>query len=134
MFVRDGGWNPSGTDDIDGLRPFRELTDLADGGGELLFLEAAPMSIDCDRRFEVATSGRVGSAFDVEDAQCCESMDRLSSIGVNILLDLTDMRLTGSSSCCCCCGGSGSWIGSCLNVGCCGNGGEDSGRDGGLSC
>jgi hypothetical protein len=33
----------------------------------------------------------------VEDCQCCDSIDRLSSIGVNILLDFADIRFTGSS-------------------------------------
>jgi hypothetical protein len=39
------------------------------------------------------------SALEVEDAQCCERIERLSSIGVNMLLDFTDILFTGSSSC-----------------------------------
>jgi hypothetical protein len=47
------------------------------------------VSIDCDRGPSVLIAGsdRAGSALLVEP-QCCESMDRLSSIGVNIIWDL----------------------------------------------
>jgi len=75
-------------------------------GGEVfsafMLREAAPPSKDCERRFDVAVSFRDDSALEFEVAQCCERIDRLSSIGVNILRDLTDMRLTGSSNCWCC--------------------------------
>lgn len=53
-------------------------------------------------------------AAEVDEAQCCERMERDSSIGVKILRDFTESFLTGSSicwGCCCCCGcgcGSGS--------------------------
>jgi hypothetical protein len=56
-----------------------------------------PTSIDWERLFEVAVSLRDVSAFEVEEAQCCESIERASSIGVKMLRDLIDIRLTGSS-------------------------------------
>lgn len=58
------------------------------------------VSIDCDR-FAVAVSAREDSAFEVEDAQCCDKIDRDSSIGVKMLLDLIECRFIGSSICCC---------------------------------
>ena len=62
-------------------------------------LETAPTSMDCDRLFEVAVSPLEFSALEVEEAQCCERIERLSSIGVNMLLDFTDILFTGSSIC-----------------------------------
>ncbi len=61
--------------------------------------ETAPTSTDCERLFEAGGSLLEVSAFEVEDAQCWDRIDLLSSIGVKILLDLTDIRLTGSSIC-----------------------------------
>jgi hypothetical protein len=75
------------------------------GGGDVLPVlprVTAAISTDCDRLFEVGA----GSAFEVDEAQCWERIDRDSSIGVNILLDLTDIRFTGSSICCAGCGSS----------------------------
>lgn len=64
-------------------------------------------STDCDRLFDVGGGSlRAGSAFEVDEAQCCERIDRDSSIGVKMLRDLTDMRFTGSSICCEGCGSS----------------------------
>ena len=99
LFVREGGWKPSGAEDMD---VFRLLWVCDRGAGEsdcLIALETAPLSTDCERLFEVAVSLR-DSAFDVEDAQCWERIERLSSIGVNMLLCLTDILFTGSSICC----------------------------------
>jgi hypothetical protein len=69
VFVRDGGWKPSGADDMDVLRAFR-LFCAWTAGGDLSVRETAPTSTDCDRLFVVAVSLRDGSAFEVEDAQC----------------------------------------------------------------
>jgi hypothetical protein len=67
-----------------------------------LFLDTLPTSIDCDL-VDAAASFLDVSAAEVELAQCCESMDRLSSMGVKILRDFTDIRFTGSSICACGC-------------------------------
>jgi hypothetical protein len=70
--VLEGGVKPSGLEDWE----IRFLCVLArtgcGGGGELfdLIRETAPTSTDCERLFEVGASPCVGSAFDVEDAQC----------------------------------------------------------------
>jgi len=104
--VREGGVKPSAAEDTETLRFLLCAFERAGGGGDVLIL-TAPVSTDCDRLFEVgAGSLRGSSAFEVDEAQCCERIDRDSSIGVKILLDLTDMRFTGSSICCC--GGCGS--------------------------
>lgn len=99
--VREGGVKPSGTDEIETLR-FLWVLELTGGGDVLpvLFRVTVTISTECDRLFEVgAGSLRAGSAFDVDEAQCCERIDRDSSIGVKMLRDLTDMRFTGSSIC-----------------------------------
>jgi len=99
--VRDGGVNLS----VEDTEIFRFLLCVCDRcGGEggfvwAVVLETAPASTDSDRLFEVAVSLLDCSGFDVEEAQCWERIDRLSSIGVNMLLDFTDIRLTGSNSC-----------------------------------
>jgi hypothetical protein len=99
-FVREGGVKPSVADDIETLRFLLCVLDRV-GGGEVLPRFTAPVSTDCDRLLEVGPGSlRGSSAFEVEEAQCCERMDRDSSIGVKMLLDLTDMRFTGSSICC----------------------------------
>jgi hypothetical protein len=104
--VLEGGVKPSAAEDTETLRFLLCVFERAGGGGDVLIL-IAPVSTDCDRLFEVgAGSLRGSSAFEVDEAQCCERIDRDSSIGVKILLDLTDMRFTGSSICCC--GGCGS--------------------------
>ena len=100
--VRDGGVNPSGMEDMETLRFLLCVCDRCGEEGGFVwaaFLETAPTSTDCERLFEVAVSLLECSALEVEDAQCCERMDRLSSIGVNILLDFTGIRLTGSNNC-----------------------------------
>ncbi len=61
---------------------------------------AAPVSSDWERLFDVAGSTLVGSTFEVEDAQCCDRMDRDSSIGVNMLRDCFELRFFGGSSIC----------------------------------
>jgi hypothetical protein len=102
--VRDGGVKPSATTET-----FRFLLCVLGrgGGGDVLPRFIAAVSTDCDRLFEVGGGSLRGcSAFEVDEAQCCERIDRDSSIGVKMLLDLTDMRFTGSSICCC--GGCGS--------------------------
>jgi hypothetical protein len=101
-FVRDGGVNPSGMEDMEILRFLLCVFERCGGEGGLTWvpvLETAPTSTDCDRLFEVAVSPLKFSALEVEDAQCCERIERLSSIGVNMLLDFTDILFTGSSSC-----------------------------------
>lgn len=104
--VRDGGVKPSAADETETLWFLVCVLARAGGGGDVLIC-TAPVSKDCDRLFEVGAGSLRGcSAFEVDEAQCCERIDRDSSIGVKILLDLTDMRFTGSSICCC--GGCGS--------------------------
>jgi len=67
-FVREGGVNPSGLEDIEILRLLCVLARTGSGGGELfdLIRDTAPTSIDCER----AGSPGPGSALEVEDAQC----------------------------------------------------------------
>ena len=108
-FVREGGVNPSGMDDMEMLR-FLLWVWARVGGGEGLVGFAAretdPTSTEWLRLLEVAVSEREVSALEVLDAQCWERIERDSSIGVKMLRDLTDIRFTGSSSCwgaCCCC-------------------------------
>lgn len=103
LFVRDGGVNVS----VDEMDIFRFLSWVLArwGGGDRttpLFLDTLTASTDCDL-VGPATSLLDISAAEVELAQCCESIDRLSSMGVKILRDLTDIRLTGSSICACGC-------------------------------
>ena len=101
-FVRDGGVNPSGMEDIETLRFLLCVWERCGGeGGFVCFpvLLTAPTSTDCERLFDVAVSLRKFSALELDDAQCCERIERLSSMGVKILLDFTDIRLTGSNSC-----------------------------------
>jgi hypothetical protein len=101
-FVRDGGVKPSGIEDIDMLRFLLWVWGRCDGEAGLdcvVVRETAPTSSDCERLFEVVASLLELSALDDEDAQCWERIERLSSIGVNMLLDFTDIRLTGSSIC-----------------------------------
>jgi hypothetical protein len=102
-FVREGGVKPSGTEDIETLRFLLWVLERTGGGGDVLpalFRVTVARSTDCDRLFEAgAGSLRVGSAFDVDEAQCCERIDRDSSIGVKMLRDFTDIRFTGSSIC-----------------------------------
>ena len=101
-FVRDGGVNPSGIEDIEKFRSLLCVCERCGGEGGLTWapvLDTAPTSTDCERLFEVAVSLLEFSALEVEDAQCWERIERLSSIGVNILLDFTDILFTGSSSC-----------------------------------
>jgi hypothetical protein len=103
--VRDGGVKPSAAEETETLR-FLCVLERA-GGGDFLPRFTAAVSTDCDRLFGVGAGSLRGcSAFEVDEAQCCERIDRDSSIGVKILLDLTDIRFTGSSICCC--GGCGS--------------------------
>jgi hypothetical protein len=99
LFVRDGGVNVS-CDEMDIFR-FLLWVFARCGGGERtapLFLATLATSTDCDL-VDVATSLLDVSAAEVELAQCCERMDRLSSMGVKILRDLIDIRFTGSSIC-----------------------------------
>jgi len=101
-FVRDGGVNPSGIEDIETLRFLLCVCECCGGEGGLAWapvLETAPTSTDCERLFEVAVSLLDFSALEVEDAQCWDRIERLSSIGVNMLLDFTDILFTGSSIC-----------------------------------
>ena len=95
--MRAGGWKlPSDAADVETLRGLGE--ECGGFGG----LEAAPASIDCARTFEVAEVAvplRGVSPLEVEDAQCCERIERLSSIGVNMLLVFADILLTGSTLC-----------------------------------
>jgi hypothetical protein len=101
--VRDGGVKLSAAEETETLRFLLR----AGGGGDVLPRFTPVVSTDCERLFGVgAGSLRGSSAFEVDEAQCCERIDRDSSMGVKILLDLTDMRFTGSSICCC--GGCGS--------------------------
>jgi len=104
--VREGGVKPSAAEETETLR-FLLCVLARGGGGDFLTRFTAAISTDCDRVSEVGGGSLRGcSAFEVDEAQCCERIDRDSSIGVKMLLDLTDMRLTGSSICCC--GGCGS--------------------------
>jgi hypothetical protein len=104
-FVLEGGVKPSAAEETETLRILCVLERT--GGGDVLPRFTAGVSTDWDRLFEVGAGSLRGcSAFDVDEAQCCERIDRDSSIGVKILRDLTDMRFTGSSICCC--GGCGS--------------------------
>jgi hypothetical protein len=100
-FVRDGGVNPSGMEDIEILRFLLCVCELCGGEGDFAWLPVlltAPTSTDCERLFEVAVSLLEFSALEVDDAQCCERIERLSSMGVKMLLDFTDIRLTGSNN------------------------------------
>lgn len=72
-----------------------------------------PTSIEEERLFKsLFVMPETSGADEVELAQCCDKIDLLSSIGVNILRDL-DVLLTGCKVCCgCCCGAGIDW--SCL--------------------
>jgi hypothetical protein len=101
--VRDGGVKPSCMEDVEDMETWRFLWCVCErGGGEgglVPFLATAPTSTDWERSLDVALSLLGFSAFTADEAQCCERIDRLSSMGVNMLRDLTDIRLTGSNSC-----------------------------------
>lgn len=116
LFVRDGGVKFSGTEDMEDMEILRFLlciwARLGGGGDEVFSRPIALVSTDCARLLSV----RAASVCDVELAQCCERIDRLSSMGVKILRDLlVCMRWMGGSSICCCC----DWISSCFTC-CCG--------------
>lgn len=99
LLVLEGGVKVvSGIDDIEGLRCLSWVCARCGGAGGLLALvRELATSIDKDR-FVAVVSLRDVSAADVELAQCCDKIDRLSSIGVNILRDFTETRLTCGSS------------------------------------
>ena len=98
--ARDGGVKPSGIEDMEMLRFLLWARVLGgDGSVALLARSTDATSTDRLRLLEVAVSGFEISAFEVLDAQCCERMERDSSMGVKMLRDFTDMRFTGSSSC-----------------------------------
>lgn len=74
----------------------------------LAALVSVTVAIELAELLRCGSLGLVASLVVVDDAQCCDNMERDSSIGVKIERDLTDMRFTGSSICacgaCCCCG------------------------------
>lgn len=76
LFVREGGWKPSGAEDIEDMDTLRGLAwpcwpggpgDCVCGGGGRA---VAPTSIECERLLEVAVPLRGGSALEVEEFQC----------------------------------------------------------------
>ncbi len=96
--VRDGGVKPSAADEMETLR---FLVCVLERGGGDVFICTAPVSKDCDRLFEVGAGSLRGcSAFEVDEAQCCERIDRDSSIGVKILLVLRERRFGSCFFCC----------------------------------
>jgi hypothetical protein len=76
LFVREGGWNPSGAEDIEDMDTLRGLAwDCArpGGPGDCVWVggrAVAPTSIECARLLEVAVPLRGVSALEVEEAQC----------------------------------------------------------------
>ena len=74
----------------------------------LAVLASVTVAIELAELLRCGSHGLLASLVVVDDAQCCDNMERDSSIGVKIERDLTDMRFTGSSICacgaCCCCG------------------------------
>jgi hypothetical protein len=87
LLARAGGGNVASG--MDGFRGFsRELCDRCSGGDEPLLLLPGPPppSKDCALFPTASPPLACGSA--ENDAKCCDSIDRFSSIGVNILCDL----------------------------------------------
>lgn len=108
-FVRDGGPKvEDGGPDVALAAVVEEMEIFLLGLGGLFIvpalLAALPSVTVATELAELLLFGSLGlvaSLVVVLEAQCCDNMERDSSIGVKIERDLTDMRFTGSSICAC---------------------------------
>lgn len=109
-FVREGGPNVAvGAEEAAELEDIEIFLFVGFGGLFIAFPalfaaaedSAVTVVIELAELLRCGSEGRVASEVVVEEAQCCDRMERDSSMGVKILRDLTGMRFTGSSICAC---------------------------------